>query len=87
MSESTQAAVLTIVGVILANWTIIGPALKNAIVITWKKTIEWERMLTRISELEKRADKFVIDLKTSNEELEKDIRAAHDKIRNIAPRG
>lgn len=72
MTEQMQAAITTIVGVLIANWVTVGPALKNGIVFAWKKTIEWEKILTRLDSAEKAIVK-----------LEKDLAAAHSKIRDL----
>lgn len=74
MSEQLQAAIATIVGVVLANWVVIAPVLKKGILVAWEKSIQWRDMVNDIEALKK----DIVKLKA-------DVSAAHDKIRKSRP--
>lgn len=71
MSDQAQTAIISIVTLIIANWVTLGPMLKHTIKFLWEKSIAWRDMENDIAAIKLRLEK-----------LEKDITAAHVKIRN-----
>lgn len=71
MSDQAQTAIISIVTLIIANWVTLGPMLKHTIKFLWEKSIAWRDMENDIATMKLRLEK-----------LEKDITAAHVKIRN-----
>lgn len=71
MSDQAQTAIISIVTLIIANWVTLGPMLKHTIKFLWEKSIAWRDMENDIAAMKLRLEK-----------LEKDITAAHVKIRN-----
>lgn len=75
MNDQTQTAIATVVGLVIANWITVGPIVKHAIKFAWEKSIEWRDLKIEISNFETRISK-----------LEKDVQAAHDKLRKSSTR-
>lgn len=71
--DQLNQAIITIITIIVTNWALFFPIIKNAIKTAWDKTIEWRDMQHDIKLLKERV--------TS---LELDVTAAHDKIRNFS---
>ena len=70
MSDQAQTAIISIVTLIVANWVTLGPMLKHTIKFLWEKSIAWRDMENDIASMKLRIEK-----------LEKDVTAAHVKIR------
>ena len=71
-NEAITQLIATLVGMVVANWAVMGPLMGKAIKLAWVKSMEWQKMLERIDSLEKRADK-----------AETDVTNAHAKIRSL----
>ena len=71
MSDQAQTAIIAIVTLIVTNWITIGPMLKHTIKFLWEKSIAWRDMETDIASMKLRIEK-----------LEKDVSAAHTKLRS-----
>jgi hypothetical protein len=61
-----------VVGVIIANWAVLAPMLKEEVKTAWVKSIEWRDMVNDIKNL-----KILVD------QHSKDLKAAHDKLRDL----
>ena len=72
MEEQTKQSIIAIVTVLIANWITIGPMLKTLIKTAWEKSIEWRDMQNDVN-----------TLKVLTAALQKDMKAAHDKIRDL----
>jgi len=71
MSDQAQTAIISIVTLIVANWVTLGPMLKHTIKFLWEKSIAWRDM-----------ENDIVSMKLRIEKLEKDVTAAHVKIRS-----
>ena len=71
MSDQAQTAIISIVTLIVANWVTLGPMLKHTIKFLWEKSIAWRDMENDITSMKLRIEK-----------LEKDVTAAHSKLRD-----
>lgn len=72
LSDQAIQTVTIIVSIIIANWATVGPLSGKIIKFTWEKSIQWRDMVRDISDLQN-------DVVT----LQKDLKAAHDKIRTL----
>lgn len=72
MNDQIQASIIAVVSVVVANWVTLFPLIKSGVKTAWDKSIEWRDMVNDISNLKKRVDK-----------LDRDVTAAHDKLRNF----
>lgn len=72
MNEQAQTVAVTTVSLIIANWAVVAPLIKWAIVKSWEKTIQWQQTMTTID-----------TMKADIEKLKADVTAAHTKIRNL----
>ena len=70
MTDEVKQSLTVLIGVIVANWVTIAPILKWTITTAWKKSIEWRDMQVRIDKLEELVARH-----------ERDLKAAHDKLR------
>jgi len=72
MNEQAQTVAVTTISLIVANWAVVAPLIKWAIVKSWEKTIQWQQTMTTID-----------GMKADIEKLKQDVTAAHTKIRNL----
>lgn len=72
MNEQAQTVAVTTISLIVANWAVVAPLIKWAIVKSWEKTIQWQQTMTTIDAM-----------KADIEKLKQDVTAAHTKIRNL----
>lgn len=80
MSNEELAA--AIAAFILAHGAATATVLYKAITLAVKKLIEWERLLARVQSLEDNRVKDLEALGATIEKLNKDINAAHSKLRS-----
>lgn len=65
-----QDLIAAIVAIVVSNWVIVGPIIKWSIKTAWEKSREWDEMQTAI-----------LNLIEAEKQLQRDLKAAHDKIR------
>ena len=70
VGDNTKTIIITVVSVIIANWTAVAPMLKFIVVNAWEKSVQWRDMVRDLADV-------IADV----EKLKTDVTAAHSKIR------